>query len=286
MKRLFAGLVLLALAALVLGPAQAQERSWKFLIYGDTRTQDSVHTALVERMTTERADLVFNTGDMVSRGLHPEQWRTFFEIIAPLRAVSQYYPVRGNHDFGMNFLDNYEMTREGLGHFDVPVPRPGVYYYSIRHKNAKFIVLDPFLRTDPASLQGTWLKGELEAAKDVPFVFVLFHYPIFNAHPRRPDNERLKQELHPVLRDYAVSAVFNGHDHYYYRTRREGVLYVISGGGGAPLYDFDSNRVGPEDVAKREHHYVRCIVHSDRVEAEVINLDGQVIDRFTIAARK
>ena len=275
---------LLAIYLFVAGPVLAQD--WKFLVYGDTRTQDSVHAALVTEMVKENAELVFNTGDMVSRGTKPELWRRFFEIIAPLRKASVYYPVRGNHDFGMNFLDNYEMTRENLGHFDVPVPRPGVYYYAIKHHNAKFIVLDPFLRTDRASLQGEWLHEELEDSKDTPFVFVLFHYPIFNAHPRRPDNERLISELHPVFQQYNVSAVFNGHDHYYYRTRRDGVLYVICGGGGAPLYDVDLKRLREGDVAKREHHYLRCEIRGDRASMEVINLKGEVIDRFEVRARR
>ncbi len=275
----------LVILLLLVAVASSFAADWKFLVYGDTRSSDSIHVALVEKMVQEKADLVLNTGDLVPRGRYPDQWANFFRIIAPLQKVSTYYPVRGNHDFGMDYLDNYEMSRDGLPHFDVPRPRPGVFYYAFRHKNAKFIILDPFLRTDPKSIQGEWFRTELEKARDVPFVFVSFHYPIFNVHPRRPDNEELRANLHDVMRKYHVSVVFNGHDHYYYRTKRQGLIYVITGGGGAHLYDIDRARMLKGDVAVKAHHYVRCVVGDKRMHVDVIDLDGNVIDRFDVKAR-
>ncbi len=283
MKRFAAG-VLVALLLLA-GVATSRAADWKFLVYGDTRSSDSVHVALVDRMVQEKADLVLNTGDLVPRGRYPEQWANFFRIIAPLQKVSTYYPVRGNHDFGMDYLDNYEMSRDGLPHFDVPRPRPGVFYYAFTHKNAKFIILDPFLRTDPKSIQGEWFRTELEKAKGIPFVFVSFHYPIFNAHPRRPDNEELRANLHDVMRKYRVSVVFNGHDHYYYHTKRQGLIYVITGGGGAHLYDIDQSRLKKGDVGVKAHHYIRCVVGDKRMHVEAIDLDGNIIDSFDVKAR-
>ncbi len=283
MKRL-TGLALAGLL-LVFAAGDLFAADWKFLVYGDTRSSDSIHVALVQKMVQEKADLVFNTGDMVPRGRNPEQWANFFRIIRPLWQVSEYYPVRGNHDFGMDYLDNYEMSRDGLPHFDVPRPRPGVYYYAFTHKNARFIFLDPFLRTDPKSIQGEWFRTELEKSRDFPWIFVSFHYPIFNAHPRRADNEELRANLHDLMRKYHVSVVFNGHDHYYYRTKRQGVIYVVTGGGGAHLYDIDQSRLMKGDVAAKKHHYIRCTVSDKRMHVETIDLDGNVIDRFDVKAR-
>jgi len=35
---------------------------------------------------------------------------------------------------------------------------------------------------------------------------------------------------------YKVTAVFSGHDHIYYRTKRKATTYIISAGAGAPIY--------------------------------------------------
>ena len=35
---------------------------------------------------------------------------------------------------------------------------------------------------------------------------------------------------------YNVTAVFSGHDHIYYRTKRNGTNYIISAGAGASIY--------------------------------------------------
>ena len=43
--------------------------------------------------------------------------------------------------------------------------------------------------------------------------------------------------------------VFCGHDHLYYRTTRDGVTYVVTGGGGAPPYRPENSQIAiPGDV--------------------------------------
>ena len=69
-----------------------------------------------------------------------------------------------------------------------------------------------------------------------------------------------------------VDAVFAGHEHHYQRKTVDGILHVITGGGGAPLYDRE------EDGGF--YHFVRVTVDGDRVSAEVIDMNGKVRDRF------
>jgi hypothetical protein len=82
-----------------------------------------------------------------------------------------------------------------------------------------------------------------------------------------------------------VDIVFNGHDHYYYRTLRDDIYYVITGGGGAPLYGPDSSapiwQTG--DVAAGQYHYCDVIVNSTHVKIDVLKTDDTVIDSFTIS---
>jgi len=57
----------------------------------------------------------------------------------------------------------------------------------------------------------------------------------------------VQDALVPLFEQYGVDMVFNGHDHHYERTcpiragqcssaQEGGVVYYVTGGGGAPLY--------------------------------------------------
>jgi hypothetical protein len=43
-------------------------------------------------------------------------------------------------------------------------------------------------------------------------------------------------EMHKLLKKYGVKTVFLGHIHLYDEMSYDGIEYIISGGGGAPLY--------------------------------------------------
>jgi hypothetical protein len=71
-----------------------------------------------------------------------------------------------------------------------------------------------------------------------------------------------------------VKAVFAGDDHRYDRMENDQILYIITGGGGAPIYTF-------KDLGGY-FHYVWISVQDGRIEGEVVDLDGQIQDRFVI----
>ena len=80
--------------------------------------------------------------------------------------------------------------------------------------------------------------------------------------------------------------VFNGHDHHYYHTVRDDIHYVVTGGGGAPLYDIQTEgTVWQEgDVGFKEYHYCVCQIDeaTDELTITVYQLDDTVKDTFTI----
>jgi hypothetical protein len=52
----------------------------------------------------------------------------------------------------------------------------------------------------------------------------------------------------------------------------DGIVHVITGGGGAPMYDRE------EDGGF--FHFVRVTVNGDTVSGEVIDINGKVRDKF------
>ena len=68
--------------------------------------------------------------------------------------------------------------------------------------------------------------------------------------------------------------VLAGDDHRYDRREKDDILYIITGGGGAPLTAL-TERGG-------YFHYVWVTVYRGGIEGEVVDLERQVKDRFVI----
>jgi hypothetical protein len=83
-----------------------------------------------------------------------------------------------------------------------------------------------------------------------------------------------------LFEQYGVDLVINGHAHDYERTIPiNGVTYVVTGGGGAPLYP-----VGKSDFtafALAAHHLVSITLTNDQMELKAIDETGATIDTLT-----
>jgi hypothetical protein len=105
----------------------------------------------------------------------------------------------------------------------------------------------------------------------------------------RPDRwaqaETVRDDFHDLFVQYDVDIVFSGHDHQYYRALRDGIYYVITGGGGAPLYGIDETAPHWQagDVGNSVHHYCHVEVTLTHVHITVYMTDGTAIDSFSIS---
>lgn len=89
----------------------------------------------------------------------------------------------------------------------------------------------------------------------------------------------------PILEQHQVALVLNGHEHYYERFRTaNGVTYVVTGGGGRPIYP----RLSPcthdaiSQYSAARHHFVAIEVDGTTLTLRAVSLDGTVFDQATI----
>jgi len=282
MRRHVALLVLFLLVSTCVDPHQAETQggppapgTLRFAVYGDTRDHHDIHQIIVDRVMTFRPALVLQTGDLVHHGDSLEEWQTFDLITDALRQRIPYYPARGNHDLG------------GHGYYEARVTQPILsgtkLYYAFEKGNVHFVALDTEQPLAPGSAQYAWLDGDLARAHAAGrFIVPFFHEAIFSIGPHAADpNQALRSVLHPLFRKHGVTLVFQGHDHLYYRTRKDGITYVVTGGGGAPLYDAVA-APGPGDVYQKVHHFCIADVGPDRVTVMVYRRDLSQLDRFEL----
>ena len=244
----------------------------RFIVYGDTRTNDDIHSNIVDKVTTlePKPAFILQTGDLVENPGKLKQWAEFDRITAVLRSQGiAYYPARGNHDNNHN------------GEYEQRVTEPfraggNKLYYAFDKGNLRFIALDteqelkPGKGTKPGSPQYEWLQSELQNARaEHKFVIPFFHKAAFSVG-EHGSTDKVQKGLHPLFRQYGVTLVFQGHDHIYYRTVRDGITYVVAGGGGAPLYSLTHLSQGlPSDVQAQENHFCVLDVCAGQIAVKV-----------------
>jgi 3',5'-cyclic AMP phosphodiesterase CpdA len=140
---------------------------------------------------------------------------------------------------------------------------------------------------DTGSFQYKWLVQDLEspAAQGAAFRVVFWHRPPFSSGSGHGSEMETQKTLVPLMKTYGVDIVFNGHDHIYERTKLiDGTTYIVTGGGGAPLYNFKSWN---EWTAYKEKAYHFCLVSINGLTMNVrmIRDDGTQGDSTTITSR-
>jgi len=263
MKKIF---LILALVLFIALPLMA-----KIAIYGDTRTQTEIHRQVAKKIAAHAAPITFHTGDLVHHGLSQDEYDEFHDICAPIYKVSAFYPAKGNHEKDRQlFVANFP-------HID------SLAYYKVSHDGMIFLVVDTTQRINVGSKQYNWLKSNLEASADST-ILVFHHHPVFSSG-KHGDALGLSLFLPKLYSEFNVAAVFSGHDHCYERSFYQGVYYVTTGGGGAPLYDKKSQN-SHSIVFEKVHHYVICDKTGTELLFTVYDLDDRVIDSFKIPTKK
>jgi hypothetical protein len=255
-------------------PPEPGQPHFSFAVLGDTRSNPAVHSAIVARIAAARPDLVLHTGDLVDDGNIDREWDEFLKIEAPLMQVAPLYPALGNHEGGaQRYFQIFKLPGNGQ-------------WYAFDYADARFIILkaDAYIpgAFAPGTDQRAWLEAQLAGAAG-RWIFVSFHVPVHTSFAEDPSEVNLRKDLASLFEKYKVTAVFNGHIHSYERVIANGVTYIVTGGGGAPLYSFSVREPG-QQAAVLIYHYLLIDVNGDKVTGRAIDKDGKVIDTFEITA--
>lgn len=285
-------LILLSLLVIHLTPAQEVRFSplpttrsakslMRFVVYGDTRTNYDVHKEIVDKVITYKPSFILQTGDLVENSSIDALWKKFDEITVPMRAQIAYYPARGNHDNKGG--DGYEQR------VTQPVLSGNKFYYSFEKETVRFIAIDTEQAITPGSDQYTWLVKEINDAKAKHrFIIPYFHKAIFSIG-FHGSTESLRQILHPLFLKSDIKLVFQGHDHLYYRTERDGITYITTGGGGAPLNKLPfkhQDQAIAGDKYEGVNHFCVCDVYKDRIIITALRKSLDVLDQVIVPLPK
>jgi predicted phosphodiesterase len=219
-----------------------------FAVCGDSRGNPKVYGRILAAVQADGSQFLAHTGDLVDEGSEGN-WLDFQKIMAGF--ALPFYPVPGNHDALGGALDNYLMySGSPAAHYSFDMP-PAHLTFADSHNGG----------INAAEL--AWLRDDLSAT-DQPVKLVFLHHPPFDPDGTDHIMAYGNESFMALMAEEGVDYVFAGHIHAYARAERDGVVYIYTGGGGAPLYSGDH----PQAF----YHYLRVKVTGDQVEVDVVKI--------------
>ena len=246
-------------------------------VLGDSRDGYDVWSQLVEQMQSRTPDLILFTGDAVLLGITQYEWEEFFGRAEPLLARVPMIAANGNHEGNaVNFYSQLAMPgdQETFG-FD----------YGHAHVT---VANDSPLAPDvaiPGAVRSA-IAADFEASKHATWKLLMHHRPIWSASTRHGSSLDLQQAWQPLVDQYAIDLVLNGHDHDYevskpmrgsavQASNATGTVYIVSGGAGAELYD--NGMQFWTQYSEKTHSAGTLRVRRDSLVFEAFRPDGTAI---------
>lgn len=265
---------------------------YEVVVLGDVRSLPQRWHAVSQRVFTQEKDALFviGTGDYPSDGSKYGLWRKqFFEPARSLLAHKPMWPAIGNHEMTRRHDD---LTRPEASKFFSLFELPGnERWYRVDYHLLTLLVIDSNSRLSPGHEQYEWLRQQLRSERK-RYTLVAFHHAPFTSGPHgalHPDGtpkewplDEGRRFLVPLFEMYGVDVVLNGHDHLYERSLKNGIPYVVTGGGGAPLYKVNSSPNPYQVVAKSTNHYMRLGIDERGIDLEAVDVQGKVFDAFRV----
>lgn len=281
-----------------------------FITYGDMRftdpanktaTDPRVRKWLVDKITAEAPDAVLLNGDVPLAGDVANDYTVYRTETQPWRdAHLHVYPALGNHEF--HGSDPQRCLENWWNAF--PEMRGRRWYSAQIGSRLYSIALDSNASLLPDSDQARWLARQLQdLPASVDFVVISLHHPpvadiqkhIEVDHNPRPNEIALRDFLSKTAPQmHARILVSAGHIHNYERHNLDGVIYLVSGGGGAKPYFVERT---PDDLYQSSlfpnYHYIKFVLSGDRLhatmyriaDAEGASLQVQVKDEFDVPVK-
>lgn len=246
-------------------------QSFSFVAYGDTRTDFKAHAEVVAAIRNSEPDIVIHTGDLVETGSYNEWGPQFFTPACELMKNTPMFPVMGNHEGDGTWFREF---------FSLP---DNEQWYSFTYGCVQFIALDTTSTYSEGSTQYEWLVDELDPSATWRIVY--FHHPPYTRTDTHSDDPAVIDNLVPLFEQYKVDMVFSGHSHAYERYCHNGIYYIVTGGGGAPLHrPLKDKKIPIRQAGEKEYHH--CVIDVDSESLTLSARDNSGVQFDTIEITK
>jgi tartrate-resistant acid phosphatase type 5 len=277
-----------------------------FLAMGDFGSGNEHQRAVASQMAAFRKKLdgplagVLALGDNFYGRLAKERFQPHFEEMYPQADFDcPFYACLGNHDYGPKY-DSDQGPAKAQIQLDYAKSNPSsrwkmpAKWYAIELPNpekplVKMIFLDgnyfegaltPKEKID----QKRFLEAELKKETTAPWQWLITHFPMFSETSKRGDNVKLIERWGGHLKNHPFSLYVSGHDHNLQHLKAEGyeTSFIVSGAGGAALYDVGPTKRGfASSILGFNHVHVT----PEKTTVQFIDAQGKCLHAFERTAK-
>lgn len=273
----------LAPASFQTAPAAGDDFSIAWL--GDNQEAYTRFTTHISHMAERNPNMLFVVGDLVQTGSVQVEWQQLWWDPLQEKDFAQYAQVlaaRGNHDMDHPFSYAY-----------VDLPENGSHY-SFVYGDVFILVLNTHADIVPSAngLYGQYdymvEALQSEVAQNARFRIVAFHQAPFSNASQSQTQDQLyglqnaRNFWVPVFEQENVDIVIAGHYHSYQRGSRNGVTYLVTGGGGSTLLEQTSTNHWDWLNYERVYQYTMMHREDDALRFETYDLFDQLIDSWEL----
>jgi len=274
--------------------ATATKPSLRVGVLGDFGSNSAAQSDVAAMLQAQNLDLLVTVGDnrYSTNSFDAVIGQYYCDFLAGVsggnycprgnRGVNGFFPALGNHDYTDGAgIDQY------LAYFDLPGAGVGSSgtsgnerYYDVIQGPVHFFFLDSQAARNSATemaAQRAWLQAQV-AASSATWQVVLMHHPPYTS----PSSHSSNSELQWPFQTWGVDAVLAGHNHFYERIFREGIVYFVNGLGGRSIYSIDGVIAGSQ--VRYNGDYGAMVVDADAhtLRFRFLTRTGALIDDYSL----
>jgi len=263
--------------------------SFRIAVYGDTRldfsnsTDASKHSEVVKQIISHNPEIVIHLGDFALNAKCYNEWvPQFFSPVEPLLHNISFFTAIGNHE-----VQNFACPESKILLYDYFFPEK--LWYSFTYGSALFIGLqveNEKYNINKNIAQLDWLNKELNSSEYLAakWHFVFLHSSIYTNDINHTNNLKVINQLVPIFQTKGVDMVFSGHSHTYERSSKDGIYYIVTGGGGADISKFRKNTSNNSfsQVRILDYNHVTLDITPKNVKMNAWYNNGSILDSLEI----
>ncbi|MFO7836940.1 MAG: metallophosphoesterase family protein [Candidatus Thorarchaeota archaeon] len=259
---------------------------FKLIIMGDNRPSGSLDPEqpetfkdMMDMVRNEEPHLVIMSGDYVYKlsDTNPSSnaiaWGKFLNVTDKVGHYTPIYGAIGNHDTtsGDHYADGFLDVFQQYGGDST--------YFSFDYAGVHFTFIDTEIPGFEGRITGDqydWLVDDLESTNKMA-KYVIGHqpmYPLSHLGSSMDVNITERNRLQDLFEEQNVTLYACGHDHLFDRLTVNGVVHIISGGAGAPVYS--------TPWGGAYNHYLRVNISYSETAFEAIRMNGAVAENYTL----
>lgn len=154
-------------------------------------------------------------GDVVERP-NDQYWNEYFTSMDSIAQVTPIIACPGNHEYLKGIVSKLEERFVYNFPYFVESRDNGNTVFETRYDNTAIILLDSNRDTWTLLSQRRWLKQALQKAQDARWKIVVLHQPVYSVRGKLR-HFFIRHLFDPLLREYGVDLVLQGHEHCYAR---------------------------------------------------------------------